>query len=271
MLKIGRAIRPGERVVGWIRVCDDTVSRLHCELFWQEDRKCFRLLHRSTTNSTYVNGEQVEDVEIFDGDIIELGATSLEVQKADLRWSKTHDPAVPDWAPPASTKLQDIEDTRPLEAGIRQIPGATVPTTVPSNRRMTIGPQAPYILETPEGSVYPLKGSKIRFGSSEAPLDPPTNEDEQQAKPKPRIRFDTEYELDHLALSYYNLLFQFDEIVQNFKIARVGPRAQPIRVLRKQSGLVWQTELPEGIELILMEGDAIQMADLLLVYKKEET
>ena len=62
VLKIGRSIRPGERVPGWIKVNDDTVSRLHCELFWQDDRQCFRLLHRSTTNSSYVNGEEVEDV-----------------------------------------------------------------------------------------------------------------------------------------------------------------------------------------------------------------
>jgi FHA domain len=265
VLKVGRAIRPGERVPGWIRVADDTVSRLHCELFWQEDRHCFRLLHRSATNSTYLNGEEVDDAEVFDGDLIEVGATTLEVQKADLRWSKAEDPSVQDWAPQSTAPIPSSLETKPME-GLRQIPGATVPVTAPSNRRMTIGPQLSHVLETEDGTQYVLKGSRIRFGSSAPPYE---ETEEGEEEPKPRVRFDTEYVLEDQSYSYYNLVLNYDEIVQDFKAASIGPNAQKIRILRKQSGLVWQAELPEGVEVSLMEGDYLRMGNLVLIYKKE--
>lgn len=267
VLKIGRAIRPGERVPGWVRLSDDTVSRLHCELFWQEDRQCFRLLHRSSTNSTYVNGEEVEDAEVFDGDMIELGATSLEVQKADLRWSKTPGNEVEEWAPPAQpAPVPEELETKPL-TGPRQIPGATVPVAAPSNRRLSVGPTKEHFFESDKGTEYLLKGVKVRFGSSQAPPEPEPKEGEE---PKKRVSFDTEYEFEGQEFSYYNLILMYDELVQHYKVARVGPNARNVRVFRKQGPLVWQTELPEGVELPLMEGDHVQMGDLILAYKKRD-
>lgn len=264
VLKMGRAIRPGERMPGWIKVNDDTVSRLHCELFWQDDRQCFRLLHRSATNSTYVNGEAVEDAEVFDGDIIEVGATHIEIQKADLRWSKATTSSIEEWgnhpsvaAVPAPVPV----DMEPETTVMQKIPGATVPVYRPSNRKLSIGPQVAYCFSTDEGNDYKLEGAKVRIGSATEP-DLPT----QGGQPK--LIFDTEHELNLEGLSYYNLLLRYDEIVQNYKIARIGPKPLPVRVFRKQSGLIWQTELPEGVELPLMEEDRVQLGDLLLAYKK---
>lgn len=268
VLKIGRAIRPGERVPGWIRLSDDTVSRLHCELFWQEDRSCFRLLHRSTTNSTYVNGEEVEDVEVFDGDLIETGATKLEVQKADLRWSKADDVAVAEWGnqAPEPPPLPPELETKPI-VGPRPIPGATVPVTAPSNRKLTVGPKLEYLFLAADGRQFPLKGSKVRIGSSQTPPEPELKEGEKRA---PRLGFDTEYQFDDQNFSYYNLVLLYDELLQNFKAARVGPNPRAVRVFRKQSGLLWQTELPEGVEVSLMEGDQVQVGDLIFIYSKKE-
>lgn len=271
VLKIGRAIRPGERVPGWIKVSDDTVSRLHCELFWQEDRQCFRLLHRSSTNSTYVNGEEVEDAEVFDKDIIEVGSTSLEIQKADLRWSKTSDPSVREWAPSAAAAPIPPElDTKPI-VGPRRIPGATVQAIPPSNRRVAIGPQAVHSLATEDGTNYELRGNKVRFGSTTPPPQPEPEPDEEGnvPPPKPLPSFETEYEFEGQNFSYYNLILMYDEITQHFKAARVGPNSRNVRIFRKQSGLIWQTELPEGIECGLLEGDHLQMGELVLVYRKE--
>lgn len=270
VLKMGRAIRPGERVPGWIKVNDDTVSRLHCELFWQDDRQCFRLLHRSTTNSTYVNGEVVEDVEVFDGDIIELGGTHIEVQKADLRWSKATTSSIEEWGNhPAMVSVPVPEDmepepTRPMQ----KIPGATVPIYRPSHRKLSIGPEVTLVLSGEDGSEYELNGNKIRMGSDTPPHLP--DDDEEQ---KPRLVFDTEHVLSIPGVSYYNLLLRYDEIVQHYKVTRLGPDALPVRVFRKQSGLVWQTELPEGVELALMEEDRLQLDTLVLAYRKktEET
>lgn len=271
VLKIGRAIRPGERVPGWIRVSDDTVSRLHCELFWQEDRQCFRLLHRSTTNSSYLNGEVVEDAEVFDGDILEIGATSLEVQKADLRWTKPDDKSIREWAVESGPAKTPEVDTLKIELP-RKIPGATVrEVRTPSNRKFTMGPQMDHLFLAEDGKEYALKGIKVRFGSSQAPPLPEPEKDEngEDIPPKPLPRFDTEYEFDTQNFSYYNLILMYDEIVQDYKAARVGPNSRIVRVFRKQSGLVWQTELPEGVELALLEGDHIQCGDLVLAYQKK--
>lgn len=269
VLKVGRAIRPGERVPGWIRLADDTVSRMHCELFWQEDRQCFRLLHRSTTNSTYINGEEVEDAEVFDGDFIEVGATKLEVQRADLRWSKADDGTVPEWSTPSATPEPPIPpelDTKPI-TGLRPIPGATVPVVAPSHRKFVVGPKQEFVFLAADGTEYALKGSKVRFGS---PVPPPEPELKEGEKRPPRLGFDSEYSFDGQNLSYYNLVLLFDELLQNFKAARVGPQARPIKMYRKQSGLLWQTEIPEGVEVGLLEGDQLEMGSLLLIYAKKE-
>lgn len=270
VVKIGRAIRPGERVPGWIRLNDDTVSRLHCELFWQEDRQGFRLLHRSTTNSTYLNGEIVEDAEIFDGDVLECGATSLEIQRADLRWSKADDKSVKEWATEHQPNpLAPELDTKKIEVS-RQIPGATVPVVQPSNRKFSVGPQKSHVMTTDDGTEYPLKGVKVRFGCSSLAPEPEPPEGEEASEKRPRVRFDTEYSFDDQDFSFYNLILMYDEIVQSYKAARVGPGAQVVRVFRKQSGLIWQSELPEGVELPLLEGDHILLGDLILNYTSKE-
>lgn len=265
VLKIGRAIRPGERVPGWIKLADDTVSRLHCELFWQDDRHCFRLLHRSTTNSSYVNGEVAEDVEVFEGDLIEVGATHIEVQRADLRWSKATTSSVEEWGnhPGAVSIPEDLEVTKPM----RKIPGATVPIYSPSNRKVSIGPQALFVLSSDDGTEYELTGNKVRVGSSQPPPEPQSTEGEPE---KPRVSFDLEHEPPIQGLSYYNMLLRYDEIVQQYKVVSVGPDHLPIRVFRKQSGLIWQTELPEGVELSLMEEDRLQIGSQLFAYRKKQ-
>lgn len=261
VLKVGRSIRPGERVPGWVRLSDDTVSRLHCELFWQEDRGCFRLLHRSTTNSTYVNGEVVEDCEVFDGDILEMGATSLELQKADLRWSRPDKKEVESWTSVASPLA--VEETKPIHS-VQRIPGATVPAAKPpSNRRLSIGPQVSHVLVDQDGNEYLLTGSRARFGSDQPPPPPEVGPDET---PPPLPTFESEYEFNDQNFSYYNLVLVYDELVQVFKAARVGPHARKVRIMRKQSGLVWHSELPGGIEVSLMEGDCLQVGELFLTY-----
>lgn len=261
VLKLGRAIRPGERVPGWVRINDDTVSRLHCELFWQDDRQCFRLLHRSTTNSTYVNGEVVEDAEVFEGDLIELGGTTLEVQRADLRWSKAASESINEWAEqPEAVPLPLDLDTKPM----RRIPGATVEPPAPSNRRLAVGPQAEYVLQAEDGTEYLLDTSMVRVGG---PTDPSPEPDNEEAPRKPH--FTTEHIIEGRHLSFYNLILKYDEIVQNFKVARVGPQAQPVRLFRRQSGLIWQTELPEAFEIPLLEEDRILLGDLNLAYRKK--
>lgn len=268
VVKIGRARQPGDRQAGWVRVADDTVSRLHCELFWQEDRKSFRLLHRSTTNSTYVNGEVVEDTELFDGDILEIGSISMELQKADLRWSQADDKAITEWpqrqhegagTPPLSPKLQGQDNIK--------IPGATVAAT-PSGGglKISIGPKEPYQFQTHDNQLYPLKENRIRLGCAVDPEEEVETDPEKPKKKKPH--FDVHYVLEGADFSYYNLILRYDELYQGYKAVRAGPKAQEITISRVQGGLTWRSSFPEGVEVDLIPGDALLLGNIELLYQK---
>ena len=263
VIKFGRARQPGDRQEGWIRVADDTVSRLHCELFWQEDRKSFRLLHRSTTNSTYVNGEIVEDAELFDGDILEIGSVALELQKADLRWSQADDKAVKDW-PQRQHEGPAIALPKTQGETTTKIPGATV-AAIPSSGglKITIGPKDPYQFVSHDGEVYPLKESRIRFGCA---VDP--EHDPESTKKKPH--FDVHYCLEGADYSYYNLILRYDELYQGYKAVRLGPKAQEISISRSQSGLIWRSSFPESVEVQLVAGDLLLLGNVELTYQKVE-
>jgi pSer/pThr/pTyr-binding forkhead associated (FHA) protein len=260
VIKFGRARQPGDRQEGWIRVADDTVSRLHCELFWQEDRKNFRLLHRSTTNSTYVNGEAVEDAEIFDGDLLEVGSVALELQKADLRWSQADDKAVKDWP---QRQHEGGAVALPKTQDSTKIPGASVASVSASGLKIAIGPKEPHQFVTHEGEVYPLKESRVRFGCAVDPED-----DAESNEPKKKPHFDVHYILEGADFSYYNLILRYDELYQGYKAVRVGPKAQEISISRSQGGLIWRSSFPEGTEVELVAGDRLLLGNVELTYQK---
>lgn len=269
VVKIGRARQPGDRQEGWIRVADDTVSRLHCELFWQEDRKSFRLLHRSTTNSTYVNGEIVEDAELFDGDLLEIGSVALELQKADLRWSQADDKAVKDWpqrpheGPAVMRTPAPLPEEKPTT---KVIPGATVaPVAAGAGLKIAIGPKSLYQFVSHEGDVYSLKDTRVRLGCAVDPEDDP-----ESNEPKKKPHFDKHYVLDGKGLdfSYYNLILRYDELYQGYKAVRLGPKAQEISISRIQGGLTWRSSFPEGQEVELVPGDLLLLGNIELTYQR---
>lgn len=267
VVKIGRARVPGDRQEGWIRVADDKVSRLHCELFWQEDRKSFRLLHRSTTNSTYLNGESVEDAELFDGDLLEVGSIALELQKADLRWSQADDKAVTDW-PQRQHEGPGVGGGLALpktQADNQRIPGATIAPVAAEAKtaKISIGPKEPYQMVTHEGGLFPLKESKIRFGCEVDPEDDP-----ESNEPKKKPHFDVHNVLEGADYSFYNLILRYDELYQGYKAVRLGPKAQEISISRSQGGLIWRSYFPEGVEVELVPGDLLLLGNIELTYQK---
>lgn len=262
VLKIGRARSPGERQPGWLRLADDTVSRLHCELFWQEDRNCFRMIHRSATNSTYINGEVVEDAELFDGDMLEMGGTILELQQADLRWSQGDEKAVQNW--PVRPHEMGAHASDPTEE-TRRIPGATVPVTASAEtKKMGLGPRAPYAFVGEDGDCYLLSKNRIRMGGTNPPPDPPVEEGEE---PPSKPRFDEEYEIGE-SYSYYNLILRYDELHLGYVAARLGPGAMEIAIARKKNGMIWRSNFPEGIEVPLEEGDMLCVGPLEIQYQR---
>lgn len=262
VLKIGRARNPGDRKAGWLLLNDETVSRLHCELFWQDDQQSFRLLHHSATNSSYVNGEIVEDAEVFDGDILEIGSTSLEIQKADLRWSRAKDQGVKEWAEVTAPPAEPYHDLQETQVS-RRIPGATVPeeTQAPKSS-LKIGPQKTFFLISDEGETYKLSGSFVRFGNSANKVE--ADSDEAPSKP---LKFDQEYDLPDPRFSHCNLVLRYDEIHLGYYATRIGPEAQHVTITRRIEKLEWHTGLPLDTEVRLIPGDQLSLGWLHLDYK----
>ena len=61
---------------------DANVSRSHAELIYDNGRWILRDL--GSTNGSFINGQRVGQMELKDGDIIELGVTVLEFREDQL-------------------------------------------------------------------------------------------------------------------------------------------------------------------------------------------
>lgn len=71
-VSVGRTT-PGLAPAGFIHVDDDTVSRLHAELQWNEILKTFTLVNHSSTNPTKVNDTQQILFDLKPGDSVRMG------------------------------------------------------------------------------------------------------------------------------------------------------------------------------------------------------
>jgi transcriptional regulator with GAF, ATPase, and Fis domain len=73
-LRIGTANGNG------LRLRDPTVSRIHCEL--RPKRGCVQLIDAGSTNGSLANGIRVRDADLYPGDTVRLGATTVRLQAA---------------------------------------------------------------------------------------------------------------------------------------------------------------------------------------------
>ncbi|MCI0363601.1 MAG: FHA domain-containing protein [Phycisphaerales bacterium] len=61
-----------------IQVIDELVSRKHLQVRFDDTSKCYRALDMKSANGVFVNGRKIEtDIELHDGDEIEIGKTKL--------------------------------------------------------------------------------------------------------------------------------------------------------------------------------------------------
>ncbi len=79
-LRLGRTDQPKSGFEGWLFLDDNSVSRFHAELVWDEGENSYILFHRSQTNPTWVNQEQVHQHRLQIGDQVKLGNVSLVVE-----------------------------------------------------------------------------------------------------------------------------------------------------------------------------------------------
>jgi predicted component of type VI protein secretion system len=61
-----------------VMLSDDTVSREHAQIVYSQDENAFHVLNESTTNAVLVNSAPKERAVLQDGDVIQLGGSSLQ-------------------------------------------------------------------------------------------------------------------------------------------------------------------------------------------------
>jgi diguanylate cyclase (GGDEF)-like protein len=72
-----------------IQVEQESVSRQHAKVVTQDDRP--RVIDLNSTNGTFVNDQQIEDVELRDGDLLRVGQTIFKYLSGSNIESKYHE------------------------------------------------------------------------------------------------------------------------------------------------------------------------------------
>jgi transcriptional regulator with GAF, ATPase, and Fis domain len=73
-------LRIGTAAGNQLRLRDPTVSRIHCEL--RPKRGCVQLVDAGSTNGSIANGVRVRDADLYPGDTLRLGGTTMRLQAA---------------------------------------------------------------------------------------------------------------------------------------------------------------------------------------------
>ena len=60
-----------------IQVLDDLVSRRHLEVRYDDDAQRYRLVDLQSANGVFISGRRVSDVQLSDGDVIEIGDSRI--------------------------------------------------------------------------------------------------------------------------------------------------------------------------------------------------
>ncbi len=241
-ISIGRARRPDDRQQGWFRLNDDAVSRLHADLKWDANQERLRIFHRSETNMTYVNGQPIDEMILEQGDLIKVGAVTLEVQRAEKRFS-----GIPDQgAIPAGQNPELLGAPSRQTFAVRPPRQATAPAPVPAGKKLSIETPTGFRLTHVGGETFVLEGFRIG-------LNP-------EQKPRERL-YDQTHTVPGLDTE---MALEWDERVKTFSFARTaGPE---VGVTRKADGLTWQTPMEVGQRVNLRDGDRLQVGSVELVF-----
>jgi pSer/pThr/pTyr-binding forkhead associated (FHA) protein len=119
-ITVGRA-GPGKSPSFDVLLLDDeAVSRHHANLKWQLLKNVFMLHHKSETNPTLVNGEPSKRILLAPDDVIQMGDTVMQMERAGVE-----PPTVPNTSKPTLNNNTHLD---------REEPAAPEPTTSDKNK-----------------------------------------------------------------------------------------------------------------------------------------
>ncbi len=249
-LTIGRAANPGERAPGYVFLYDDTVSRIHAQLFWDDEQNSYILHHRSQTNPTMINATPAEDPRLLEpDDSITIGKVVLQIQQIERRWAGPVAPMVAQTAAGASSSGDAPPGLAPLQSKRPHVPMPTETRKVAV--RITMGGSKGgqrnefrlHVVEGPDaGQSFPLKGTMA------------LGRDTGEEQPNAVLLRDELVCPDHAVL-------RWSEPDGKYQLL---PTACPVAIQRTMEGLAWSAEVPTSGRLLLESKDLLRLGNTCL-------
>lgn len=237
---IGRARNPGDRAPGWVLLNDPMISRIHADLVWDEEQKAYKLLHRSETNPTEVNGVPAAESPLLKiGDQIKLGKTVLDMQSADFRFGGVEPERIgaihaARRAGVMPTVNKDLAFRDPKRENEQE------GNTTSGSRKIALSTRPKMYLEVlngkQQGQKLPLTGFKIQVGGSTP-----------EVMPDARSWWDQDVILDDSSLPFRCLAWHWRELEKAFEVGFIRETQVSITLERRVDGTEWIAELPTSM------------------------
>jgi hypothetical protein len=236
---IGRARNPGDRAPGWVLLNDPMISRIHADLVWDEEQKAYKLMHRSDTNPTEINGAPASDVVLKIGDLIKCGKTVLDLQSADFRFGGVEPERITAIqaarrAGHVPTLNQDLAFRDPKRENEQE------GNTTSGARKIALSTRSKMFIEVlsgkQQGQKLPVTGFAVQVGGS--------NMEDLPESPR---WWDQEVILDEATLPFRCMSWHWRELQKAFEVAFIRDVNLSVTLERRVDGTEWIAELPTGL------------------------
>ncbi len=260
---IGRARNPGDRAPGWVLLNDVRISRIHADMVWSDQLQAYRLVHRSETNPTEINGQPVTDAILQVGDVIRVGESALDVQKADFRFGGVAPESihlVHKARQEGVVRHNSDLDFRDLKREGESHQG----NTKSGGRKIALSTRPKFHLEVlggaQKGQKFPLTGFKIQVGGHQA-IDLPEER-----------WWDQDVIIEEAEFPYRSMVWHWRELDNAFEVSYCREASASITLERRVDGTEWIAEMPSGTgsSVFLRPFDLLYVGKTALQLMREE-
>ena len=235
-ITIGRARTPGDRAPGWVLLNDPQTSRIHADLQWDFEAKNYKLIHRSDTNPTEVNGAPVTgEVVLKIGDHVRVGSSILDIQQADFRFGGVAPENMAAIHEARRTGTMQINNDLAYRDPVRE--GEARGNTKSGGRKIALSTRPKLCLEilggNQQGTKIPMTGFQIQVGGNRA-----------ENLPDGPSWWDQDLALNEAALPYRCMAWKWRELEKAFEVHLIRNLSMPITLERRVDGTEWIAEMP---------------------------
>ena len=252
-ITIGRSRNPGDRAPGWVLLYDETVSRIHADLRWSEEKQTFTLYNRSETNPTRVNDQIWPEVDLKVGDQIKVGNSILDLQQADFRFGGM-DPTHRALRPAIASGGLNLQMRTP------GMDNESKTSTKKAQRVVSLTTRPKFHLEVlagpDKGQKISITGLTIALGGPHGDYEPPMVGQEKW--------WDQEIILADPNVPTRSFSLAWRELANGFELALTPNTLLSVTLERRVDGTEWIAELPPTSPVMLRAGDYVYVGQTAL-------